>query len=587
MNNTKQPTVETFYDFKEGNGELRSSNAFFERKYTPRKDQSYFFDYRKDSEKTCFCGYCGKPLKIKGGGEKDKRKLHFSHLSGDGKDCPYHIGTKHLPHKILDKIRYHGQRVGPKHEEIKHFITSALNGMPNVTAEEEKVMRSEIEDFEKAWKRPDITAHFSRNAIDNDHPITVVFEIQLSTTYFSVIASREQFYHDKQVFIIWVFDDSFSPIEKKQKFAQMDVLASNNHNAYVLDEEAKKKTIETGKLHFTCYYNYYQIVKRKVGFKEMKKNLISLEQLTFDEENYKAFYVDVEKQREECVCQLNQLLEDEKTLQPLKREKSYEDKEELLYRQTKQEYETIIQEGDSIKLKKRIENAPKWELNILVEVFRSCLCYGKNNDNETYLFRWLIDNSYNCGIDANDVIRDFEDFDSLLNKDYPFYFIQNVIHWLFSSFDSWVWYYCENNKEQIGISWKKIVENNEEDKMKRGYYAIWIMYLRVALSHNMELLQKLNNKWYLFMGFISIYCHSVLHNNQTNIKSSLFDMINIHPDYAHLLKKFIEKKPHDYASMKNKKNKYALDVLEETIKTKEQVHDMDDLALCIFPKIFL
>ena len=366
----------------------------------------------------------------------------------------------------------------------------------------------------------------------------------------------------------------------------MDVLASNNHNAYVLDEEAKRKTLETGKLHFSCYYNfyYYQIVNRNVDFKEMKKSLISLEQLTFDEENYKAFFVDVKKQREECESQLEQLLKQQSSF--LERKQSYEDEEEQLYRQIRQEYETFMQEADINKLKKRLENAPKWELDILVDVFRSCLCYGRSDEKETYSFRWLIDNSSNYGIDTNDVIRDIEDFDSLLEKGYSFYFVQNVIHWLFSSFDSWVWCYCKDNEKQIGISWKKIVENDEEERIKRGYYAIWIMYLRVALSRNMELLKKLNEKWYLFMGFISIYCHSVIHNNQTNIKSSLFDMINIHPDYAHLLKKFIEKKPHDYASMKNKKNKYALDILDDTIKTKEQIHDMDDLAHCIFPKIF-
>ena len=47
------------------------------------------------------------------------------------------------------------------------------------------------------WKKPDISASYKN--------INIVFEIQLSTTFLSVIVDREYFYKDNQTYILWVF----------------------------------------------------------------------------------------------------------------------------------------------------------------------------------------------------------------------------------------------------------------------------------------------------------------------------------------------------------------------------------------------
>ena len=580
MNNG--PAVPVFYDFsEEGKGELRSSKAFFEGKYTNRTDKGHFFEYRRISEMVFFCGYCGKPLKIKGGGEGNKRDLYFSHRPGEGENCPYNIGNKHPSHEQINRIKYHGQRVGARHEEIKRFISNALNGMDGVEAKEEKVMRSEIEDYESIWKRPDITAKFDTQAIGNDKPLKIVFEIQLSTTFFEVIASREKFYKDNQVYIIWVFDDSFSPEEESQKFAQMDVLASNNHNAYVLDEEAKRKTKETGKLHFTCYYNYYEIVNRKVGFSEMKKSLISLDQLTYDEKNYKAFFVDVKKQREECERQLKQHLEDQRILRQLESEHNSYEEEELRRLEIERSLENLIHNYEIDKLGNILDDNP-WEITELYNVLRKMLFSEQMSSEDSRSFIWLISNSKRFNIFPNQIVTNIEDYIELLEtKDK--WLIRDLTHWLFLSYSSWIQDYRDH--DSLKTIWSKI-RSDSLDNNTRCNYATWFMYQSVVNSKSYwdeGTLNLLKKSWKIFLNVFSVFCNTVIHNELKDIPSTLFNINNNHPEYVYLFVRICKYLRRDYST---KRYFSVVSVLEATSMKKEQDHSIDTLAHCIFPKVF-
>ena len=584
MNNVT-PTVLDFYDFsEEGKGERRSSKAFFEGKYTNRTDKGYFFEYRRISENVCFCGLCGKPLKIKGGGECNKRNLYFSHKPGEGMNCPYNLGIKHLSHKEINRIKYHGQRVGPKHEEIKHFIAKALNGMSGVNAEEEKVMRSEIENFNSIWKGPDITAFFNVGSIGNNLPIKVVFEIQLSTTFFDVIKSREEFYQNNQIYIVWVFDDTFSPVEENQRFAQMDVLASNNHNAYVLDEEAKKKTIETGILHFTCYYNFCEIVRNKVDSSKMKKTLVSLDQLTFDPDNYKVYYADVKRQRDECDSHLKELLEDEKILKCLKSKLSLHNsyKEEELHRiEIERSLEKLIHNYEIDKLGNILDDNP-WEITELYNVLRKMLFSEQMSSEDSRSFIWLISNSKRCNIFPNQIVTNIEDYIELL-KTKDKWLIRDLTHWLFLSYPSWIQDY--RNHDSLKSIWSKI-RSDSLDNNTRCNYATWFMYQSVVNSKSYwdeGTLNLLKKSWKIFLTVFSIFCNTVIHNELKDIPSVLFNINNIHPEYVYLFVRICKYLRRDYST---KRYSSVVSVLEATSMKKEQDHSIDTLAHCIFPKVF-
>ena len=580
--NNRTPTVLDFIDFfNNENGIRRSSKDFFEGKYTDRSDKGHFFEYRRISEEVFFCGLCGKPLKIKGGGEGNKRDLYFSHRPGEGENCPYHIGNKHLSHEQINRIKYHGQRVGARHEEIKRFISNAINGMDGAEAKEEKVMRSEIEDYESIWKRPDITAKFDTQAIGNAKPLKIVFEIQLSTTFFEVITSREKFYKDNQVYIIWVFDDSFSPVEECQRFAEMDVLASNNHNAYVLDEEAKRKTKETGKLHFTCYYNYYEIINRKVGFREMKKTLISLDQLTFDEENYKVYFVDVKKQQEECRKQWKQHLEEQRILQQFESEHNSYEEEELRRLEIERSLENLIHNYEIDKLGNILEDNP-WEITDLSNVLHKMLFSEQMSSEDSRSFIWLFSNSKRFNILPNQIVANIEDYIELLEtKDK--WLIRDLTHWLFLSYSSWIQDYRDH--DSLKSIWSKI-RSDSLDNNTRCNYATWFMYQSVVSSKSYwdeETLNLLKKSWKIFLSTFSLFCDTVIHNELKDIPSALFNINNIHPEYAYLFVRICKFLRRDYST---KRYSSVVSVLEATALKKEQNQSLDSLAHCIFPNVF-
>jgi hypothetical protein len=212
------PSIETYYD-NTAHGILRNSRDFFELLYTNRSDQNYFFELRNapNAEKLFSCGCCGNPLVIRGTGEKGKKRLYFCHCKGEGVGCAYYKKSSSMTKDEMLKLKFHGQRVGYRHEFIKHFVNEHLNKMEGVNSVEERIMHSET--FDKQWRRPDITVLFSENAISNEVPITLVIEIQLSTTFLNVITERNQFYAKNEKYILWIFNDRFSPISREQVFA--------------------------------------------------------------------------------------------------------------------------------------------------------------------------------------------------------------------------------------------------------------------------------------------------------------------------------------------------------------------------------
>ena len=254
------------------------------------KPENEVFKYRNELQKAIkgireplfVCYFCSQIIKINGGGQT-KKILHFAHKK-DSDFC--HIKTDNNYSRLeIQRVKYNGAKESFLHFETKNLIKEFIesnNDFSNIKVE--KVLKSNTNYLE--WKKPDISATYKN--------INIVFEIQLSTTFLSVIVDREHFYKENKTYILWVFRN-FVIDEFKQRFTEKDVFYSNNRNAFVLDDEAINLSQQSNDLYLLCYYQVPVIVNLKIHY-NWDFRYVCFEQLTFDEVNLKVFYFDVNKE---------------------------------------------------------------------------------------------------------------------------------------------------------------------------------------------------------------------------------------------------------------------------------------------------
>lgn len=288
------------------------------------KNENELFNYRNELQKAIkgireplfTCYFCGQTIKINGGGQTMK-VLHFAHKK-DSDLCPIKTNTK-FTKKEITGIKYNGAKESVLHFKTKNLIKQFLELNDDFSGiKVEKVVKSNTNYLE--WKKPDISAIYKN--------VNVVFEIQLSTTFLSVIVDREYFYKENQTYILWVFKN-FEIEEFKQRFTEKDVFYSNNRNAFVLDDKAINLSQQKNDLYLLCYYQKPYIENLKIKY-DWGFEYVCFNQLTFDEVNYKIFYFDVSKEGEKLN---NEILATEKELRDKEYLKQQKVKEEALKRQ--------------------------------------------------------------------------------------------------------------------------------------------------------------------------------------------------------------------------------------------------------------
>lgn len=231
------------------------------------------------------CYYCSQNIKINDGIGLGKKVLHFAHQKDKGY-CILKTDTE-LTKEEINRAKYNGAKESPLHFETKNLIKKLIELNKDFSSIEiEKVVKSNSNYLE--WKRPDIKAIYKK--------VEVVFEIQLSTTFLSVIVDREHFYKTNQTYLLWIFKN-FEIDDLKQRFTEKDVFYSNNRNAFVLDEEAIKLSIQNNDLFLLCHYQKPKIENLKIDY-DWCFEYVNFNKLTFDEVNYKIFYFDVSKEEE-------------------------------------------------------------------------------------------------------------------------------------------------------------------------------------------------------------------------------------------------------------------------------------------------
>lgn len=194
--------------------------------------------------------------------------------------CPYKSGRS-LTLQQWNAIRYNGALESKRHISLKNLVAELLRATPyasNVFIE--PTVRGE----DKArWRRPDVLAQVGQKQI--------AFEIQLSSTYLSVIIEREKFYSQSGRWVLWVFD-RFE--DKGQRFAEKDIYYANNRNAFELSQSAIEKSFATGELHLECHYLQPRIKNGSILY-PWQSVIIALNEITFCEKTHRVFFYDVDQ----------------------------------------------------------------------------------------------------------------------------------------------------------------------------------------------------------------------------------------------------------------------------------------------------
>lgn len=192
--------------------------------------------------------------------------------------CPWYRPSDYTAEQIL-ALRFHGQKEGQLHKQLKRVMIDALTADPEVSD-----VVTEVTNWgavlKGEWKRPDVRCRWRGK--------TVVFELQLSYTFISEVVKRDLFYRAENIFVIWVFraaDEKFAFVKDEKYF--------NKRNLFLLDETAEAESLAAGRLMLTCQYSVPVFNERSLRDEPVAKTqLVQMADLTYPEDTYRPFFYD-------------------------------------------------------------------------------------------------------------------------------------------------------------------------------------------------------------------------------------------------------------------------------------------------------
>lgn len=228
------------------------------------------------------CPECKQPVKISGHKLFRGRICYFTHFK-DSDNCPYKTGTNRTKEEI-ERLKYSLVQESERHKQLKAVIASALKGEKSMAmgvenVECEKRINSDIPYLK--WRKPDVYAEYNGRKY--------VFELQLSTTFVSVIVDRDIFYRLNDYNIIWIFN-----FEDNEEYVNLhnlmckDIYYANKRNVFIFDADTEKISKEKGELVLKCRW----LDENGVWSPD---EYVTLEMFQYDEEYHKPFIFDADK----------------------------------------------------------------------------------------------------------------------------------------------------------------------------------------------------------------------------------------------------------------------------------------------------
>ncbi|HHT23310.1 MAG TPA: hypothetical protein GXZ87_08385 [Bacteroidales bacterium] len=303
------------------------------------------FDNKKDGHKIRLqyhnkeidfsCYECGQDLII----SKSKYdKLYFKHKPGHD-DCILSNSSISLQEQEqIAKIII--SKESDRHKELKNKIGEQLKSVKDVDVDSIAIDDKFIIK-ENGKRRPDVYCKFQDKEI--------VFEIQLSNLSLNYILSRYNFYKKHQIYLIWILDNfdihNQGTLEKDIKYL------TKYENFFKLDEQSA-----TFKL--VCDFKHPYLTDNNQLFTKWVRKSVSLNDLTFDNEDFQAYYYNYDDNKTQAEKQQKKKLEELK----LRNAKNRVD----LFKKTIAEHRRIKSINfSSINLE--LENMDEFEIKVLNE----------------------------------------------------------------------------------------------------------------------------------------------------------------------------------------------------------------------------
>lgn len=285
-------------------GEIIEADQFFSQpEWVTFTERRSLEEYIQRREEYLICPYCYQKVRIRGT-PQGVYTMHFAHLY-DSDDCPIKT-NQHYTHDEILRMQYNGVKESDRHKAVKHLIAKSLLADPHFSEiESERIFHHQ--GGLKEWRKPDISSKFKG--------FHVVFEIQLSTTFLSIVVERDLFYKANQTFILWIFDNQFDPLQ--QKFTEKDVIYANNCNAFVVNSETLEYSQQQNEFYLHCYYLEPVIEYGKI-VTHWRNQKVSFHELTFDYQQYKVHFFDFTTKYQALQTLLQQEREAQQKLQQQK-----------------------------------------------------------------------------------------------------------------------------------------------------------------------------------------------------------------------------------------------------------------------------
>lgn len=280
-------TIDTVVDVETGN-EIYA-NSFFSQ------PESTIFKMRTELQKAIYlrhpkyiCKYCGQMVKISGKKTERGVATFFSHLR-DSDECDYKTTTGRTKREI-ERAKYSKCNEGERHKKLKDLLATFLlrtSGVTNVRTENTMPGNHPILN----WRRPDVAVSYRGQEI--------IFELQLSSTFVSVITERDLFYRLNKKFVIWVFNfDDQSEHVNLNNMVVKDVYFNHKLNFFIFDKAAQDESERRGELILKCNWIRPDGSWEYPNFNnsdELGGRFVSLSELKYSND-YKPYYYDAEKE---------------------------------------------------------------------------------------------------------------------------------------------------------------------------------------------------------------------------------------------------------------------------------------------------
>jgi hypothetical protein len=212
------------------------------------------------------------------------RTFFFRHQpEEENRGCP--LNTKgQFSAKEINAMKYNGAKESLAHIHLKEILKNSILADPSFKnpPEIERVWKGMER---KIWRKPDVQATWQE--------CRIAFEIQLSTTFLSIIIDRKEFYQSENGSLLWIFQ-SFNPNHTRR--AEEDIFFNNNSNVFIVNQQTLQKSIETSRLIFECWYPLPRLKNGQIN-EEWQTRLVSINDLTFDQSKQRIYFFDYEAER--------------------------------------------------------------------------------------------------------------------------------------------------------------------------------------------------------------------------------------------------------------------------------------------------